>query len=437
MKRIGYLYEQVCSMDNLKLAHKNARKNKTWYKEVKMVDSNPDYYLKILQNSLINHTYKTSKYETFIKKENGKERIIYKLPYFPDRVCQWAILQVIEPMLIKYFTDNTYSAIPKRGTHKCLYKVINAIQHDVPNCQYCLKIDAKKYYPSINHDVLKKLYARLFKDKELLDLIYEIIDSTDDDTGIPIGNYLSQYSGNLYLTPLDHWLKEEKHVKYAFRYMDDIVIFGRTKEELHKLRIEMKNFMQLNLKLKMKDNWQVFPTYIRGVDFVGYRIFLDYVLLRKSTCINFKRKMNSINRKRLKGETLSYSDYCSFNSYKGILKHCNSYKLTQKYIKPLERYVNSYYKFYIKKGGKNMVNHGKVKSTVKPESIEIDENNVWVNSNIKSIKETNDEHEFIGYEYDMVQYEKDEYIKYITQNQNQQITDVQLALVEIYESMGV
>lgn len=84
-----------------------------------------------------------------------------------------------------------------------------------------------------------------------------------------------------------------------------------------------------------------------------------------------------------------------------------------------------------------MINHGKVRSTEKPENIVIDENSVWVNTNIEPIRETIDEHEFVGYEYDMVQYEKDEYIKYITENQNQQITDVQLALVEIYESMGV
>lgn len=84
-----------------------------------------------------------------------------------------------------------------------------------------------------------------------------------------------------------------------------------------------------------------------------------------------------------------------------------------------------------------MINHGKVKSTEKPEGILIDEKSVWVHSNIKPIRETIDEHEFVGYEYDMIQYEKDEYIKYITENQNKQITDVQLALVEIYESMGV
>lgn len=84
-----------------------------------------------------------------------------------------------------------------------------------------------------------------------------------------------------------------------------------------------------------------------------------------------------------------------------------------------------------------MINHGKVRSTEKPENIVIDENSVWVNTNIEPIREAIDEHEFVGYEYDMVQYEKDEYIKYITENQNQQITDVQLALVEIYESMGV
>lgn len=92
MKRYGNLYEQICNIDNLKLAHKNAQKGKGWYQEVKMVNSNPDYYLGILQDMLINKTYKTSEYETFMKNDTGKVRKIYKLPYFPDRICQWAIL---------------------------------------------------------------------------------------------------------------------------------------------------------------------------------------------------------------------------------------------------------------------------------------------------------------------------------------------------------
>lgn len=114
MKRYGNLYEQIYSMDNLRKAHQNARKGKGWYQEVREVDADVETYLKRLQEMLINHTYQTSPYEKFIKRDSGKEREIFKLPYFPDRICQWAILQVIEPYLLRYMTKNTYSAIPER-----------------------------------------------------------------------------------------------------------------------------------------------------------------------------------------------------------------------------------------------------------------------------------------------------------------------------------
>ena len=290
MKRYGNLYSQIYDMENLRLAHKNAQKGKGWYKEVKMVNANPDYYLKILHESLMNKTYNTSEYETFVKNDSGKERLIYKLPYFPDRICQWAILQVIEPMLLKNFIPDTFSVIPGKGIHVALHRVEDAIQNDVVGTQYCLKIDAKKFYPSINHDILKQKYRRLFKDKDLLWLLDEIIDSTPGDTGIPIGNYISQYSGNFYFSQFDHWIKENKHIKHYFRYMDDIVIFGKSKEELHQLRKDIDVYFRTKMKLKIKENWQIFPTFVRGVDFVGYRTFLNYKLLRKSTCKNFKRR---------------------------------------------------------------------------------------------------------------------------------------------------
>jgi retron-type reverse transcriptase len=349
VKRYGNLYKKIYDLDNLRLAHKNAKKGKGWYKEVKMVDADEEYYLKLLQEMLINKTYNTSEYEIFIKKDGEKEREIYKLPYFPDRICQWAILQVIEPILINNFTKDTYSAIPGRGIHQALKRLKAAIQNDVPGTQYCLKLDVKKYYPSIDHNILKAKYRRIFKDKDLLWLLDEIIDSTPGDVGIPIGNYLSQYSGNFYLSSFDHWIKEVKKVKYYFRYMDDIVILGSSKEELHKLKIEVDEYLRNKLNLTIKENWQVFLTFIRGIDFVGYRVFLNYTLLRKSTCKSFKRKMRNINKKRLNGQELNYSEWCSINSYKGWLKWCDSYRLSQKYIKPIEQFAQDYYEKYVKR----------------------------------------------------------------------------------------
>lgn len=368
MKRYGNLFQQIYSIDNLRQAHMNARKGKGWYEEVKAIDSNLEDSLKELREMLVTHRYHTSSYEKFIKRENGKEREIFKLPYFPDRIAQWAIMQVIEPYLIRHMTQYTYSAIPKRGIHLALHDVQEAMRKDVPGCQYCYKFDVRKYYPSINHNLLKQKFRRLFKDVELLWLLDEIIDSIStanirdmrdiwlleedfDETGIPIGNYLSQYCGNFYLSSFDHWIREEKRVKHCFRYMDDVIIFGGSKPELRALRRDVEAYFLKELRLQIKDNWQIFPTYIRGVDYVGYRIFLDFTLLRKSSCKAFKKKMAAIRQKTANGQLMNYSEWCAINSYKGWLKHCDSYRLQQKYIAPIQADADRYYQEIVKKGG--------------------------------------------------------------------------------------
>jgi len=331
MKRIGNLYEKIYDMDNLRKAHKNARKGKSYYKDVKMVNADEDFYLKQIQEMLINKTYKTSPYEIFKVWDRTKEREIYKLPYYPDRIVQWAVLQVIESILLKKLVANTYSSIKDRGIHLGLNRVKRALGNK-EDALYCLKFDIRHYYPSINHSLLKKKYRRIFKDVDLLWLIDEIIDSVEmsEDTGIPIGNYLSQWSANIFLSDFDHWLKEVKRCKYVFRYMDDVVILSNSKEELHALLKEIKAYLN-NLKLELKGNYQIFPVDARGIDFLGYRIFRNFVLLRKSTCLNFKRKMNKIRKKK----TLTCSDNCSIQSYLGWLKWCDSYRLKEKYTKGL------------------------------------------------------------------------------------------------------
>ena len=393
MQGTGDLFSKIYAIDNLRLAYKNAKKGKGWYKEVKEIEKDLDRYLNELRESLINHTYHTSAYEVFTRVEGKKEREIYKLPFYPDRVCQWAILQVIEPFILKNLTRDTYSALPKRGAmpiikalrgHERVIKkdgkvvrkkwIPSILVSDPENTAYCLKLDIRKYYPTIVHDVLKVKFRELFKDEELIWLLDEIIDSistcpateenletlqrlgvcvnvvVDDDgrefidgVGIPIGNYVSQYDGNFNLSALDHWLKEEKGIKYYFRYMDDMVILSGSKEELHKLKREIDEFLAQNLKQVVKHNWQVFPSKVRGIDFVGYRFFGEYTLLRKSTCKTFKKKMLAISKKRENNVSPTYSEWCSFNSYMGWLKHCDSYRLFQKYVQPNVEYMHNYY----------------------------------------------------------------------------------------------
>lgn len=296
---------------------------------------------------LIWKTYKTSPYEIFIKNDKGKEREIYKLPYFPDRIVHWAIIQVVEPIFLNRLNGCTHSAIPNKGIHSAFKQLDKYMIKDVVGTKYCLKLDLKKFYPSIDHNLLKLMYRTLFKDPNLLWLLDEIIDSTEGDKGVPIGNYLSQYSGNLFLSKFDRWIKEKLKVKYYIRYMDDIVILHSDKGYLRKVLKKINKYLK-NINLEIKGDYQIFPSRTRGIDFVGYRHFGDYVLLRKSTSKRLIRKMRNIMMKLKNGGKLTYSDYCSINSYKGWLKWCNGYNLYKKWIKPLEPYCKQYYLEVIK-----------------------------------------------------------------------------------------
>lgn len=342
MKRVGNLFEKVYDIDNLMLAHRNARKGKSFYREVQMVDSNPAKYLYELQDVIKHHEYHTSRYEVFEKEEkNNKVRRIYKLPYYPDRICQWALIQVIEPYLIRTMTKDTYSAIPGRGTYAAYRNVRKAMRKDPKGTQWCLKIDIRKYYPNINKSKLKAKYARMFKDRELLDLLYEIIDSHEE--GVPIGNYTSQYSGNIYLSDFDHHVKEVYKVKHYFRYMDDMVFFGRTKEELQNLVVQIKSYLKEELDLEMKEGWSLFFVEDRGVDFVGYVFRHNGIRLRKTIVKTLKKISLSIIKRISKGKLINYHMYCGINSMVGWLKHADAGGLYMKYVSTVMQYVDEYY----------------------------------------------------------------------------------------------
>ncbi len=326
MKRYNNLYEKIYDIENIKLAHKNAKKGKAHYSEVIMVDNNPDKYFKEIFNILKNKTFKNSEYKMFVKIDNGKRREIFKLPYFPDRIIHHCIMNVLEPIWVKTLIVDTYSSLKNRGIHKGFKRIKLALK-DRDNTKYCLKLDVKKFYPSIDHNILKQIIRRKIKDKDLLWLLDEIIDSA---FGVPIGNYLSQYFGNLYLSGLDHWVKEQKQCKYYFRYCDDIVILNSNKQYLSILRKEISTYLKNNLKLKVKENWQIFPVKIRGIDFLGYRFFHDYILLRKSISNKFKKKIKYI-KKNYKILT-PINILSSVMSYWGWMKYADCYTLQNKYI---------------------------------------------------------------------------------------------------------
>jgi len=319
MKRYGNLYPQICSMENIRKAHLNARKGKAHYHEVQMVNANEDLYLSKIQDMLLNKTFQNSEYTTFMKLDSTKEREIFKLPYFPDRIIHHCIVQILEPIWMKTLIADTYSSLKGRGIHKGV-KRIKAALTDKENTTYCLKMDVRKFYPSINHDILKSILQRKIKDPDVMWILNEIIDSTE---GVPIGNYLSQHFGNLYLSSFDHWMKEEQGCKYYFRYCDDVVILHASKEHLAELHMKVSKYLKKNLKLQLKNNWQIFPVGIRGIDFLGYRFYPSHTTLRKSIATRFKQTVSQIKSSNPKTRGM----VTSVMSYQGWMKYADCHNL--------------------------------------------------------------------------------------------------------------
>ncbi len=290
-----------------------ARKGKGKQYGIRVHDRDRTANIERLHQDLVTGQDRTSAYATF-KVYEPKERTVYRLPYYPDRIVHHAVMLVLEPIFVASFTADTYSCIKGHGIHAAARNVRRALR-DEAGTRYCLKLDIRKFYPSVDHDTLKTLLRRKIKDQQLLQLLDEIIDSAP---GLPIGNYLSQYFANYYLTGLDHWLKEVKHVRYYFRYADDLVILASEKEPLHELLEEIRQYLA-TLKLEVKGNHQVFPVAARGLDFLGYRFYHTHTLLRKSIKKNFAR---AVARRRDK----------SLASYLGWAKHCNSNHLLKKLL---------------------------------------------------------------------------------------------------------
>ena len=363
-KRAKNIYPLIYQIENIKTAHQQARKDKSYYSAIKKTDENLEERAQEISKMLKEHIYHIGQYRTSRYFDRGKERILYKLPYYPDRIIQWAIMLQIEPYFKRVFTNFTCASLPQRGIHQASKLLTKYLYKNRNRKLYCLKIDIKKFYPSINRSILKKLLRKLFKDKDLLYELDNIIDSFDNNDieklhltekekavycqpnrGVPVGSYLSQYLANFYLAYFDHWLIEECHCEFVIRYMDDLVIISESKTFLHNLLCAIKIYLKFELDLILKNSYSIFSVE-RGIDFVGFRHFSTYKLLRHSTYQSFKKNFILVANKK----EITEKDWCSVISECGWLVWCNSYNFYKKYILPLSGKIGSYY--WINKQGK-------------------------------------------------------------------------------------
>ena len=285
MKRHGNLFDKITDMDNLTLAYIRARKGKAWQRQIKAFDVNPEENLLAIKQSLIDKTFHTSPYRVKTIHE-PKKREIYILPFSPDRIVQHALMNVIEHIWENLFIHDSYACRKGKGVHAGSRRTMEFVRRNA----YCLQCDISKFYPSIDHDILSFIVRRKIKCPDTLWLLDDIIYSIQGGKNTPIGNYTSQWFGNLYMNELDQYLKHTWKIRDYIRYCDDFLLFHHDKGFLNRMKIVIKDFLADTLHLTMS-KCEVFPVS-QGVDFLGYRHFRNHVLLRKSTAKRIIRRFH-------------------------------------------------------------------------------------------------------------------------------------------------
>lgn len=301
MHRVKKLFEQVCSMRNLRLAAKEALRGKRSRPPGAMFFAEQEKELPALHEELLGGTYRHGPYHYFWV-HDPKDRLVAAAP-FRDRVVHHAIVRVIEPVFEKRFIEDSYACRRGKGTHAAMRRAL----HFTRGHRYAIKCDVSKYFPSIDHEVLMGLVGRVIGDDGLLDLLGRVLashadaevpewpsggglfDYTTRRKGLPIGNLTSQFLANVYLNPLDHFVKHELRVKGYVRYMDDFLLFGDARRQLreHGRRIREK-LGELRLRMH-PDKYRAMVT-AGGVDFCGFVVFADgRIRVRSSSVRRFDR----------------------------------------------------------------------------------------------------------------------------------------------------
>lgn len=320
MRRHGDLWTKILDKDNIYAAYEAARKGKRWQNTVQRFENDLDQNLERIRQSLLHKSFTTSPYKEKMIYE-PKKRIIYKLPFSPDRIVQHALMNVIEPIWDALFIKDSYACRKQKGIHAGSRRTMELVR----KYRYCLKLDIRKFYPCVDHDILYEIIRKKIKCPDTLWLLKDIVYSYPGGKNVPIGNYTSQWFGNLYLNEMDQWLKQQHRVKAYLRYCDDFCLFHNEKPWLNEMAGKIERFLADRLALQLS-KCDLFPVS-RGVDFLGYRHFPRYVLVRKRTKKRIQKRLRDLPRMLRKGAISSESYRSSIASTLGWLKWANAYHL--------------------------------------------------------------------------------------------------------------
>jgi len=322
-------YHDSISLKNLYEAWNEFIPGKTLKKDVAEFALKLSPHIIELHNDLKNKTYRHGGYHAF-KISDPKPRDIHKAT-IRDRLLHHALYRILYPFFDKTFISDSYSCRDGKGTHRAIQRfqkfARQASQNNTKTC-WILKCDIKKFFASIDHEILLKILAQRISDQDIFCLLKEIIGSfnsenldsrlrgNDNKRGLPLGNLTSQLLANVYLNEFDQFVKHKLKVNQYIRYADDFVIFSRDRAWLEEILLRMKMFLHWELKLEMHPDKVFIKTITSGVDFLGWVHFPDHRVLRTATK---KRMFRNLEAKKGKEEVVQ--------SYLGLLRHGNGWGL--------------------------------------------------------------------------------------------------------------
>ena len=321
-------FAEIASLDNLFLAWKNYCKGKRSKGDVKQFEFRREDNIFQLHTDLVTGQYQPGSYQQF-RITDPKPRVISKAP-IRDRLLHQAIYQILYPEFDRTFIFDSYSCRNKKGTH-CAFQRLVIVARKV-SCNYkapcwAIKMDIKKFFDSVDHEILIGLLGERIVDKQLMKLLEQVVGSFShtSGTGMPLGNLTSQLFANVYMDLLDKYIKHKLKVKDYMRYADDFIVLSPNSNELLGYLVEINIFLKTNLKLHVHPNKVVLRKLSQGVDFVGYVALPHYNLPRLKTVKRILRKITSD----------SDNSEIAIPSYLGYLGHVSSYEVTRRLFENL------------------------------------------------------------------------------------------------------
>ena len=327
------LYERIYDIRNLEESYKRTQSAERKYrKEAIYFAMSKERKLRDLQKELQDKTYRSGSYIEFYVFE-PKKRLVHA-PHIRDKIVQFSIHTVLQGIYRSVFIKDSYACLEEKGTHEAVHR----IQHYMRLAQwkyeepYIVKIDVRKFFYSINRDILKTIYRKKIPESEqdFLRILDMIVDSSPEgERGLPLGNVTSQDFANIYLNEVDQFCKRYLGLKWYVRYMDDICIIVKDRETARNVLAKIRTYVKDHLDLELNEKTHIYPL-AQGINTLGFRIHTTHLEVRNSSKAAMKRRIKKIDEKVQSGRLTKKQAQQSVNAWLGHARHSNSYNLAKK-----------------------------------------------------------------------------------------------------------